>query len=76
MKRKKDSHQAERNNIEGYIKTPELRRRLGLSKRVVARWIHEGILPAIRPPGGRAFIFEWRTVREALAKFQVTTKTV
>jgi len=59
---------------ERLIKSGELRKRLGVEKKKLLRWISDGIVPAIRPPGSRIYYFDWPTIRNALLRFQTVAK--
>lgn len=44
--------------------------RLGIGRARLRRWQKDGVVPSIKPPGGRKFLFIWEDVIEALRRHQ------
>lgn len=54
----------------GILSLDQLRQRLPLSERSIRTAIRRRLIPAIRLPGGRKFLFDWDSVSAALKRFE------
>jgi predicted site-specific integrase-resolvase len=59
----------------GFLSESQIIPRLGISRRTLANWRNKGVIPYIRPPGGRRILFDWDSVRAALLRRQTGTAT-
>ena len=50
------------------IDSKELLKRIPVSGRTLGKWVKEGYIPFIRPPGSRRLLFHWPDVEEALRR--------
>jgi hypothetical protein len=54
----------------GFLTETELLKKLPVSRRTIVCWRNKGLLPFIRPPGGRRILYSWPDVSEALRRQQ------
>jgi predicted site-specific integrase-resolvase len=54
----------------GFLNESQILPRLGVSRRTLATWRCKGVIPYIRPPGGRRILFDWDSVKAALMRQQ------
>jgi excisionase family DNA binding protein len=52
-----------------YLTTKEVAEQLRVSQKTVERWIHKGLVSAIKTPGGR-----WRIPRDEVVKLWLETQ--
>jgi predicted site-specific integrase-resolvase len=54
----------------GFLSESQILPRLGVSRRTLANWRCKGVIPYIRPTGGRRILFDWDSVKAALMRQQ------
>ena len=53
-----------------FLSADELVARLGIGRARLRRWQRDGIVPAIKPPGGRKYLFIMSDVLQSLRRHQ------
>lgn len=54
----------------GLLDEDALLQRLPVSRRTLHSWRTKGLLPYVRPPGGRRVLYHWPSVESALLRLQ------